>query len=79
MERPSQRTIRTWPPRNLPNLSPQAIQRINFVISEAEQHFNEGLAGLSKSDPVGHDRQFELALFDWASKIYCALLWHCVF
>jgi hypothetical protein len=44
------------------------------VISEAEQHFNEGLAGLSKSDPVGHDRQLELALFDWASKIYCAFL-----
>src|SRR5215469_15201208 len=66
--------LRNWPPRNLPNLSPKAIQKINFVIREAERHFNEGLAGLPKSDPVSHDRQLELALFDWASNIYCGFL-----
>jgi hypothetical protein len=63
-----------WPPHVPPKLSPKAIQRINWVIGEAEQHFKERLAGLPESDPIGHDRQLEYLLLDWASKIYCDFL-----
>jgi hypothetical protein len=71
---PSPEPLRKWPPRILPNLAPRAIQRIDLVIREADQHFTERLTGLPQSDPTVHDRQLELLLFDWASEVYCEFL-----
>jgi hypothetical protein len=71
--RPNQPS-RQWPPNYPPNLSQKAVDRINWVIGEAERALKEACDGLPQSDPAGHDRQLEYLLIDFASLIYRAFL-----